>query len=162
MINICVLGHSIDEVNNQKDTLLRKIDDMVVVLGRQYKTQINYLLTGEAGISQWFADACVAHNASFEMRLSSLPETYAQFCSKEQYEKFSAQLNQAKKLTICDNFTAIDARHRNTLKMVDDSQWTLAFWLKKHQGLTYDAIQHSINTNKIVINGFDFTMIIKE
>lgn len=160
MVNVCVIGHSIDDFAFSGNIQMR-IDDVVVILKRQYKEQIKFLLNCEPGIGQWFADACIRNDVPYEAFISSIPEEHSKYWTAEQQEKLIEHLDKAKAIRVCDKIYTRESSLNNNFKMVDHAQWVLVFWANKHQGQTYNTIQYAIEHNKMVLDAFEFKMIMK-
>jgi uncharacterized phage-like protein YoqJ len=160
MIHVAVIGHSIDSFSSNYG-VLSKIDDIVVILSRQYKEQVKFLVNCEPGIGQWFADACIRNKVPYEAFISSVPEEHSKYWTEEQRETLTLQLDKAKAIRVCDKIYTRESTIHNNYKMIKYSQWVLAFWNGKHQGNTYNAIQHAIEQNKIVLDALnDFKMVL--
>lgn len=160
MVNVAVFGHSIDSFF-QNNSVLSRLDDVVVILKRQYKEQINFLVNCEPGIGQWFADACIRNNVPFEAFISSVPDEHSKYWTAEQQEALTQQLDKARAIRVCDKIYTRESSLNNNFKMVEHAQWVLVFWNNKHQGQTYNTIQYAIEHNKMVLDAFEFKMILK-
>ncbi len=156
MIKIAVLGHSPDSFPDVK-SVVYAIDNAIYLIAQQnaHERDFVFLLNGNPGIAQWFINVLVEKELPYEVFLTSPPENTSLYWSDEQRNKFVAQLNKAKAIHVFGADNAYESCIKRDRVLIDASQWVLCFWNKKHQGLTYFAMEHAINNNKIVYNGID-------
>lgn len=153
MIKIAIFGHSAEYFLDEKSVSF-DIDNAIISIARQHlEKDYIYSLNGEPGISQWFCDELLKQNIPYEMYLSSTPDLYSQYWLERQQKIFQAQLNKSKAIHIFSIENDSKSRIYRDMKIVDDSQWVLVFWNKKHQGVTYQIIEYALKNNKLVFNG---------
>ena len=154
MIKIAVFGHAPDSFSDAK-SLANDLDNAIAVIKRQHgqEKDFKFLLNCEPGASQWFCNALMEQELPYEVYLSAPPDEVSKYWSEEQQECFVWQLSRANAIHVFGVDNSAEFRIKRDKKAVDDSQWVLVFWTKKHQGFTYCAMEYALKTNKIVFNG---------
>lgn len=162
MVKVCVLGHSPDEFTCH-EKIQHVIDDVVVVLKRQYSGQLELNTTCEPGVGHWLVQKAIEHNIKYNVYIAGPPNEQSKYWTNEQQSNFIKYLDSAASIHVeYENISPILLNKRN-IKMIDNSQWILVFWNGRHQGFTYNAIEYAISSNKIVLNGLDnLKMILSE
>ena len=156
MIKIAVFGHSPDAFSDAK-SLAHNIDNAIAVIKRQHgeEKDFKFLLNCEPGANQWFCNELIQQGIPYEVYLSSPPDETSKYWSDEQQTRFLWQLSGSTAVHVFGVDNSPEFRIKRDRKAVDDSQWVLVFWTKKHQGFTYRAMEYAIKSNKIVYNGID-------
>lgn len=153
MIKIAVFGHSPDAFSDAK-SLAHDIDNAIAIIKRQHgQEKVRFLLNGEPGASQWFCNALMEQEISYEVYLTCPPDQAAKYWSEEQQERFLWHVGSSAAVHVFGVDNSPEFRIKRDKKAVDDSQWVLVFWNGKHQGFTYRAMEYALKNNKIVFNG---------
>lgn len=154
MIKIAVFGHSPDAFSDAK-SIAHDIDNAIGVIKRQHglEKDFKFLLSCEPGASQWFCNELIQQQLPYEVYLSSPPDEASKYWSEDQQERFLWQLSGSNAIHVFGVDNSPEFRIKRDKKAIDDSQWALVFWNKKHQGFTYRAMEYAIKSNKIVYNG---------
>lgn len=154
MIKIAVFGHSPDAFSDAK-SLARDIDNAISIIKWQHRKDkdFRFLLNCDPGANQWFCNALKEQEIPYEVYLSAPPDECSKHWSEEQQECFTRQISGSKAVHVFGIDNSAEFRIKRDRKAVDDSQWVLMFWNKKHQGFTYRAMEYAINNSKIVFNG---------
>lgn len=161
MIKIAVFGHSPDAFSDVK-ALINDIDNAIAIIKRQHgqKKDFKFLLNCEPGANQWFCNALMEQAIPYEVYLSSPPDETSKYWSEEQQERFLWQLSGSSAIHVFGVDNTHEFRIKRDKKAIDDSQWVLVFWNKKHQGSTYFAMEYALKNNKIVYNGINGLKIV--
>jgi hypothetical protein len=156
MIKIAVCGHSPDAFPDAK-SLAHDIDNAIAIIKRQHglEKDFKFLLSCDPGAGQWFCNALMEHGLPYEVYLSSPPDETSKYWSEEQQERFIWQLSGSVAIHVFDVDNSPESRIKRDKKVIDDSQWVLVFWNKRHQGFTYRAMEYALKSNKIVFNGIN-------
>lgn len=162
MVRIAITGHRPDAFlvsHYTPETIMRIADDLVVQLQREYKHDLCFNLGGAIGVDQWMGAACIAHEVKFHLYLPFHPSVQAKYWSDEQKGELDRQMKYAAGINIVEpnpevpyNVALYQERNK---KMVDDSNFTIAFWVGKKRGGTVNAIKYSLQQSKFVLNAMN-------
>lgn len=163
MIKIAVFGHSPDSFVDAKSFTL-DISNVIAIIKRQHNqnNDFKFLLTCDPGASQWFCNELMQQGLPYEVYLSSPPDETSKYWSEEQQQRFLWQLSGSKAIHVFGTDNSVEFRIKRDKQAIDDSQWVLVFWNKKHQGSTYRAMEYAIKNNKIVFNGIGGLSLVDE
>lgn len=155
-MKIAIVGHSPDSFTNI-ETIKYNIENSIAIIKRQHAVDDLpiFLLNCEAGVAQWAGSIILQNNMLYEIYLSALPHELSIDLSNEQQIYLEEQLKNTRAIHVIGSMKNTYANRiiRNE-RMIDDADWILAFWNNRHQGLTYTAILHAIEKNKIIYNGY--------
>jgi uncharacterized phage-like protein YoqJ len=168
MIKIAVTGHRPDSflVSHYKLSDVEKIcDETVQILKKEYCDDLLFNIGGALGSDQWVGNACLVHNVKFDLYLPFHPSVQARYWTKGQKSTLDTQLKKACSIHIVDpdpniplnslnSYNVLNYTKRNE-EMVDHSSFTIAFWVGKRKGGTYNAIKYTLKKSKFVFNALN-------
>jgi uncharacterized phage-like protein YoqJ len=162
MMRIAITGHRPDAFlvsHYAPETIMRIADDLVVRLKREHGPELCFNLGGAIGVDQWMGNACIEHGVRFHLYLPFHPSIQAKFWSAEQKMELDRQMQRAVGINIVEpnpsaEYNVFLYQERNK-KMVDDSNFTIAFWVGKKRGGTFNAMKYSLKQSKFVLNAMD-------
>jgi uncharacterized phage-like protein YoqJ len=160
MISISISGHRPDGFitsHYTTDAIKKIANDMVFILKKQYGDSLMFNLGGAIGVDQWVGDACIEHDVPFKLYLPFLPEVQSKYWKEEQKEKLIEQVNLAAGLIIIDpsgGYNAQNYQIRN-IRMIDDSNILIAFWVGQKRGGTFNAIKYALKSSKFALNALN-------
>jgi uncharacterized phage-like protein YoqJ len=161
-MKIAITGHRPDSFlisHYSPDTIIRLADNMVCVFKREFKDELFFNLGGAVGADQWVGKACIEHNVSYKLYLPFHPSIQARYWNSEQKQELDRQMRYASGINIIEPNP--DAKYQPYLyqernkKMVDDSNFVVAFWMGKRRGGTFNAMQYALKQSKFVFNALD-------
>jgi uncharacterized phage-like protein YoqJ len=166
-MKIAITGHRPDAFlvsHYSFETVERIADDTVCVFKREFGDDLVFNLGGAIGTDQWVGKACLEHNVKFNLYLPFLPEVQMKYWGEEQKGELKRQIASANGIEIIDpsgQYNISKYQERN-VKMIDDSNIVIAFWVGKRAGGTYNAIKYANSQSKFVFNALDnYTLIFK-
>jgi len=157
---IAVTGHRPDAFlvsHYSSETIAGMANDMVCVFKREFGDDLLFNLGGAIGADQWVGAACMEHNVKFHLYLPFAPEVQSKYWSDEQREELSRQMQRALGLNIIDpsgDYNVVRYQERN-IKMVDEANIVVAFWVGKRRGGTFNAMKYSLSKSKFVFNALN-------
>ena len=159
-MKISITGHRPDEFLKSHynfETVKRIIDDTVCVMKRTYGNELRFITGGAIGVDQWFAEACLDHSVQYEMYLPFLPKIQSKLWGDEDKALFNRLMKHSSGLTIIDPSGGYDSRgyQIRNIKMVDDSGFTIAFWVGRKSGGTFNCMKYALSQSKFVLHGLD-------
>lgn len=159
MIKIAITGHRPDAflVSHYSDEWVKHIiENIISAFYREHKSDLHFNLGGAIGVDQWVGDFCIENKIPFSLYLPFKPEVQSRYWSQEQKDNLSNQVNHASGLTIIEPMVYnISAYNKRNEKMIDDSDFVVAFWVGKRSGGTFNAIKYALKNSKFVLNAFD-------
>jgi len=168
MYKVGIIGHSPDNFINQ-ELSIKSVEDTIDLIHHQYG-KVNYTtniegqpeslnngltinIPGEIGTGLWAGQVCFSKHIKYHLFLPFLLE----MTSESWYEKQKQQLyilygaaNSVSVQSIIFDKTLLEFAY---LPIIDDSNFTVAFWEGRRQGRTYNAIKYALKNNKVVLNG---------
>lgn len=162
MIYIAVTGHRPDSflVSHYSNDMINKIvGDIVSAFKREHKDELIFNLGGAIGIDQWVGAACIEQNIPYVLYLPFHPDVQSKFWKEDQKQELERQIKHASGIVIINpNISApyevYNYQKRNE-KMIDESNFVVAFWVGKKTGGTYNAIKYGLKRSKFVLNGLN-------
>jgi uncharacterized phage-like protein YoqJ len=162
MVQIAITGHRPDAFlvsHYTPETVMRIAEDVAVRLKREHGHNLCFNLGGAIGVDQWMGMACIEHGIRFRLYLPFHPSVQAKFWSDEQKKELDRQMQHAAGIDLLEPNP--EAPYRVSLyqernkKMVDDANFTIAFWVGKKRGGTMNAMKYSLKESKFVLNAMD-------
>ncbi len=166
-MKIAITGHRPDTFivsHYSLDTIIRMADNMVCVFQREFQEDLVFNLGGAIGVDQWVGMACIEHGVPYKLYLPFHPSIQARFWSKEQRNELDRQMKHAIGINIVEpnpnaEYQPYLYQVRNA-NMVDASDFTVAFWVGKRRGGTFNAMQYSLKQSKFVFNALNETKLV--
>jgi len=160
MVKVCITGHRPDRflVSHYKpETVKSIVGDIACALKREYGDDLWLNLGGANGADQWMGAAAIEHNIKFGLYLPFLPQIQAKFWTDEQRAELDRQMRAATKILIVDSSGAYDVAkyHERDKLMVDEGDFTVAFWVGRKRGGTFETMKYSLSKAKFVLNALD-------
>jgi len=161
-MKIAITGHRPDTFlisHYLIDTVKRIASDTVCVFQREFKDDLMFILGGALGADQYVGMGCIEHNTPYKMYLPFHPIMQTKYWTKDDRNELDRQLSLAMGIDIIDPniesvYNAKRYQERN-IKMVDESNIVVAFWVGRRQGGTFNTIQYALNQSKFVFNALD-------
>lgn len=153
MYKIGIIGHSAEHFTDS-DNVRSIIERTIELLGYQYKKdQLIFSIVGETGVGLWAAQLSFDLGYKYHMFLPYPLEQTHQHWYDDQKNSLVKYCNSAYSLTTCRaDSSEEDMAHK---LLIDESNFTICFWIGKKQGKTYDAIKHAHKSNKLILNGLE-------
>jgi uncharacterized phage-like protein YoqJ len=159
-MRIAITGHRPDTflVSHYSETLVQeKISNIIASMKRQFGDKLVFNLGGAIGVDQWAGKACLEQDVKYHLYLPFLPGIQSKYWSEEQKTEYNNQVKKANGITIIDPSGGFDKKtyQLRNIKMVDDAQFVIAFWLGKRIGGTYNCMKYGLSQSKFVLHGLD-------
>lgn len=159
MTNIAITGHRPDAFlvsHYSVEEIQRIANDTSIIFKREHGENLTFLLGGALGTDIWMGQACMENNIKYHLYLPFQFELFTKYWDDDQKALLSKQMKYAKGIDIINpsGYNVEDYQLRNT-KMVDDSNFTVAFWVGKKRGGTYNCIRYALENSKFVFNALD-------
>jgi uncharacterized phage-like protein YoqJ len=157
---ISVTGHRPDAflISHYSLGVVKTIaNDTACILKREFDADLQFNLGGAIGSDQWMGNACIEHNIKFNLYLPFAPEVFTAYWTEEQKQELSRQMQHAASINIIDpvgSYNVAKYQERNE-KMIADSNFTVAFWVGKRRGGTYNSIYYALKQSKFVFNALN-------
>lgn len=149
---IGTFGHKNGNFHIDSIILSNKIKDVLEIIKFQYNNDIILNIDGETGIGQEIADFSKELQIGYHLYLPCAPEDIGNDWFDWQKEKLKQHYKNSNSITIVSNHN--DDRLRDQ-KLIDDSNFIVCFWDGRHQGRTYEMIKYALQSNKLVLHGFN-------
>ena len=159
-MKIAITGHRPDAFlvsHYSKETIMRIASDIVCVFKREFGDDLQFNLGGAIGIDQWIGMACMEQQVKFHLYLPFIREVQSKYWSEEQKKELCRQTEHAIGIDIVDTsgeYQASKYQERN-IRMVDSSDYVVAFWVGKRRGGTFNAIKYALSKSKFVFNALN-------
>jgi hypothetical protein len=155
MYKIGIIGHSPEHfsVPSQED-VQRIIGRTIDLLSFQYggADKVLFNIVCETGVGLWAADLAFQQQYKYHLFLPFPFENISEGWLDEQTDLGRKCFANAKSITIC-NMPGATSYLSPFKQVVDESNFTICYWIGKKQGKTFDAIDHALNNNKMVLDG---------
>ena len=165
MHKIGIIGHSPEHFEyfstpsaNEVKSLLNNTIDL---LRFQYgsfnslcieRDKIVFNMVCEPGVGLWAAESAMAQGANYHLFLYFPFEMTSEDWLPEQNSLANTCISNAYSMTIC-NMPGATICQNPYQKVVDDSNFTICYWIGKKQGKTFNAIDYALHNNKMVLDG---------
>lgn len=161
MIKIAISGHRPDSFlvsHYSLDSITNIVGNIVAAFKREHKENLIFNLGGAIGIDQWVGAACIEQCVPYYLYLPFNPEMQSKYWTTEQKAELLKQVKFACGIEIVEPVTAIytvqNYQIRNE-KMIDASDFVVAFWVGKKRGGTFNAIKYGLKQSKFVLNALN-------
>jgi uncharacterized phage-like protein YoqJ len=159
MITIAITGHRPDSFlvsHYDQQEIKRIVNDIAVIFKREHKEELCFNLGGAVGADLWMGQACLENKIKYHLYLPFSPETQSKFWEDEHKALLEEQMRHAVGIDIINpsGYDISDYQTRNE-KMVDNSNFVVAFWVGKRRGGTYNCIKYALEQSKFVFNALD-------
>jgi len=157
---IAVTGHRPDAFlvsHYSPETIIRIASDTIHVFKREFGDDLLFNLGGAIGVDQWVGAACIEQNVRFRLYLPFPPEVQGKYWSDEQKTELSRQMQHAVGIDIIDPSGEYDMEkfQARNVKMIDEANIVVAFWVGKRRGGTFNAMKYSLGQSKFVFNALN-------
>lgn len=161
-MRIAITGHRPDSFlvsHCSPETIIRLASDVVCVFKREFQDELTFNLGGAVGVDQWVGMACIEHNVPYKLYLPFHPSIQAKYWNSEQRAELDRQMKHAAGIDIIQPDPKIPWSPRTyqerNIRMVDDADFVVAFWVGKRRGGTFNAMQYALKQSKFVFNALD-------
>lgn len=156
MYKIGIIGHSPEHFAGDVDKTRRTVENAIGLLGYQYgKDNVLFNLAGDIGIGIWSAKIAIKNDYRVHLFLPyPLEETYIHWYESQKQDLIDCY-KKAHAITTCCGGSSLDFPDTSYTHIVDMSSFTIAYWIGKKQGKTYEAIKYALKENKLILDGFN-------
>jgi uncharacterized phage-like protein YoqJ len=153
MYKIGIIGHSLEHFKDH-DSVQSAIRRTIDLLGYQYGiADVVFAVHGNVGVGMWAAQAAYELGYKYHMFLPYPIENTYKHWYEDQRQALVMSCNNAYSITTCRANDQFDDESRELL--IDESNFTICFWVGKRQGKTFNAIKYAHSKNKLILNGSD-------
>jgi len=168
MRTVCITGHRPDSFivsHYSVETVQRIADDVASVLKREYGDELQFNLGGAIGADQWMGAAAIENGIRYNLYLPFHPSIQARHWNAAQRSELDRQIKSASGIFITDPDGDYNPKRyfERNIAMVDNGDFTVAFWVGRRRGGTFNAMKYSLSKSKFVFNALDgFRPIFKQ
>lgn len=169
MYKIGIIGHTPEHFSVvSPEEIQNMIKQTVELLSYQYSNADNgpwdltFNMVCRPGIGLWAADVVRAKALNYHLFLPFSYDIISKDWLDSQVELGNTCVQKAYSMTVCNMPKAFSYQSPEQ-KIIDDSNFTICYWVGKKQGVTYNALSYALRHNKMILDGFhDLKMITKK
>lgn len=153
MYRVGIVGHTIEHFLDP-DAAKRLICRTMDTLSYQYDNQIVYNIPGNIGTGLWAANKCLEESYKYHLFCPFPLETTIEHWYDDQKEDLTRAFSYAYALSVMETERkSVNIGNMVNERIVDDSNFVVAFWMGKKQGHTFETIKYALESNKLILNG---------
>lgn len=161
-MKIAITGHKPDTFlisHYSLDTVIRIANNTVCIFDREFKNDLVFNIGGIIGADQYVGMGCIEHGVKFKLYLPSHPTYHSKYWNTEQRSELNRQLGYASGIEIIEPNTKLEydikIHQERNIRMVDDANFVVAFWVGRKYGDTFDTMEYALSQSKFVFNALD-------
>lgn len=153
MYRIGIVGHTVEHFRDPA-AAKRKVRRTIDLLNYQYNNEVMYNVAGNIGVGLWTTNKCLEESYKYHLFCPFPLEVTCEHWYDGQKKDLTRAFSYAYALSIMEpERKSANLSNMVNERIVDNSNFVIAFWMGKKQGHTYDAITYALETNKLILNG---------